>query len=821
MASTSRQSMQSTLLSTANVRRTSIKRGETIENNPSNNRQHRVVENFIVIWSDPKIDQLDSDYQNSISHLRQIVNSIEIFTNADHCLDFLGKVKDEKVVLIVSGSFGQQIIPHIQELNQLESIYIFCSHKSKYEQWSKNYEKIKGVFTGIISICNVLKQDIRQSEANLISVTILPSSSKMKSNEIDPTFMYSQLLKEILIDIEKEDTEKQKLIEFCREQYSQNDSELEFINEFDQGYLKQSPLWWYSREGFVYKMLNRALRSQDIEIISKMAFFVRDAHQQITQLYLQKSKEFSPFNVYRGQGMMNEEFEHMRQNSGGLISFNVFLSTSVDRQVALEFAQKSQNDSSKTAVLFQMEVDPTNASNPFASMENISFFPTEKEILFSMNTVFRIEEIKQIEDQLWQVNLSLTHNDDQQLKRVAESIRQDLADGRTGWHKLAILMAEIGDFDKADELCQQAFEKISNDDWSQLTHFHQFIGFIKMQKGDYSNSLSHLQKCLDIWLNKFPGYDQHLPSIYLNMGQSYYGQGQYDEALKTFQYALDKALQLSQPEYKVIGTLYYSIGQMLCDQGNFDEALKNYNLSLKVRLENFSSIDPSIAETYNGIGEVYQCMKDFNHALIHYEKAFEIQQRSLLPGSLEIVASYNRIGQLYFQMEDYSRAISYFDKARQIQEKSLPKDSPQLGLTNKLLGDGLKLMKDYSHSLAHYETALQISEKSFPIEDPSVAIICSNIGEIYYRMKDYSRALSYYQKAIESGQKAIPSNYLSMDEIYYETAKTLYHLKRYKEAKENAKQTYRIRRNTLGSQHPNVIEIKEYIHKLEKKLESK
>ncbi|CAF3655947.1 unnamed protein product [Rotaria sp. Silwood1] len=260
----------------------------------------------------------------------------------------------------------------------------------------------------------------------------------MKSNEIDPTFMYSQLLKEILIDIEKEDAEKQKLIKFCREQYSQNDSELEIINEFDQDYLKQSPLWWYSRE--------------------------------------------------------------------------------------------------------------------------------------------EIGEIQQIGDKLWQVNLSLTNHDDQQLKRIVESIREDLSDGRTGWHKLAILMDEIGNFDKADELCQQLFEKIMNDNWMQLTHFHQFIGFIKMRKGDYSNALSHLHKCLDIY------------------------QSQYDQALETFQYALNKALQLSEPEYK------------------------NYNLSLNIPLENFSSIDPLIAEAHIGIGEVYELMQDFDQALIHHEKALEIQE---------------------------------------------------------------------------------------------------------------------------------------------------------------------------------------------------
>ncbi|CAF1138832.1 unnamed protein product [Rotaria sp. Silwood1] len=205
-------------------RRLGNKMSETYLVYPTKSTDNRLGAMKVYHNKNPKIVESNSDYQNSISHLRCIVNAIKIFTDADRCLDFL------------------EIISCIHELNQVESVYIFCSDKSKHEQWSKSYEKIKGVFTEIGSVYDVLIQDIHQSEANLTSVTILAPSSNMKSHEIDPTFIYSQLLKEILIDIEKEDTEKQKLIDFCREQHPQNDSELEFINEFDRDYLKQSPL---------------------------------------------------------------------------------------------------------------------------------------------------------------------------------------------------------------------------------------------------------------------------------------------------------------------------------------------------------------------------------------------------------------------------------------------------------------------------------------------------------------------------------------------------------------------------------------------------
>jgi hypothetical protein len=92
----------------------------------------------------------------------------------------------------------------------------------------------------------------------------------------------------------------------------------------------------------------------------------------------------------------------MLKNKNGLLSFNNFLSTSTDREISLNVAKQSLTNPNLTAVLFKMDIDPFIASNPFASVDKISYFSdAENEILFSMHTIFRIDEIKQIGDRLW------------------------------------------------------------------------------------------------------------------------------------------------------------------------------------------------------------------------------------------------------------------------------------------------------------------------------------------------------------------------------------------------------------------------------------
>jgi hypothetical protein len=93
--------------------------------------------------------------------------------------------------------------------------------------------------------------------------------------------MYLQLLKEILLEFPYNPISKKELGDFCRLHYADSPGELKVTDEFERDYARPSPIWWYTTECFTYSMLNKVLRTQDIEIILKMGFFIRDLHQQI------------------------------------------------------------------------------------------------------------------------------------------------------------------------------------------------------------------------------------------------------------------------------------------------------------------------------------------------------------------------------------------------------------------------------------------------------------------------------------------------------------------------------------------------------------
>lgn len=75
-------------------------------------------------------------------------------------------------------------------------------------------------------------------------------------------------------------------------------------------------------------------------------------------------------------------------------------------------------------ILFVMTVDRKIDSIPFADIRHLSRFPDEDEILFSMHAVFRIGEIRNLDHdgKLFEVELTLTSDDDEDLRRLSECI---------------------------------------------------------------------------------------------------------------------------------------------------------------------------------------------------------------------------------------------------------------------------------------------------------------------------------------------------------------------------------------------------------------
>ena len=448
----------------------------------------RVVQNFLLVWLDTNICLSEKDSQNTLQQLRSVVNNITLFTDPNQCVVFLQGIQTEKAFVITSGSLGQALVPCVHSMVQVNALFIFCGEQNQHKQWATAWPKIQCVHTEIEPICKALQEAAKQcnqdSTATSFVELVTDDISNTDLNRLEPSFMYTQLFKNALLDMQHDEEVVQYLVRFCRGKYGDNSTQLQLIEELGQKYSSEKAIWWYTREGFTYQMLNRAPRLLKADILVNMGFFMHDLHRQIEQLHEKQINESGrkPCIVYRGQGMSTTDFDKLRRTEGGLLSFNSFLSTTENKQISLRFARNTTINEDMVRLLFSMTIDVNVKSTPFANIQQESRYQAEEEILFLMHSVFRIDDVNSIdgENRLFEVRLTLTQDDDPHLRVLSERFGEEIKDS-TGLDRIGRLLIQVGELDKAEELYRSILEQTSNSAAMEL--YYNQLGTIKRSQG--------------------------------------------------------------------------------------------------------------------------------------------------------------------------------------------------------------------------------------------------------------------------------------------------------------------------------------------------
>jgi Tfp pilus assembly protein PilF len=382
------------------------------------------------------------------------------------------------------------------------------------------------------------------------------------------------------------------------------------VNEFGRDYHPEQAIRWYIREGFTYQMLNRAIRLLKADIIVNMGFFIHDLHQQLKQLQQEQVGNYGgqPFLVYRGQGLAILDFEKLQRSEGGLLSFNCFLSTSSHKDVPIMLAESSAMGTDKVGILFVMTIDPNVSFIPFADIQNVSFFKTEAEILFSMHTVFRIGTI-QAKDHgrpYFEVALSLTKDDDMELSNLIEQLDSDMQ-ASDGWERMGQILIGVGQPNKAEELYNTLLEQTSNA--NNEGRYYPQLGFIKDAQGHYNEALFFYERAMEIFQKSPPANHPDLATSYNNIGLVYHNMGEYSKALASHEQALEirqKSLPANHPD---LATSYNNIGSVYDDMGEYSKALSSFERALEI----FQNSLPANQPDLKTLNENMEFLKSVSH----------------------------------------------------------------------------------------------------------------------------------------------------------------------------------------------------------------
>ncbi|CAF1583524.1 unnamed protein product [Didymodactylos carnosus] len=108
-------------------------------------------------------------------------------------------------------------------------------------------------------------------------------------------------------------------------------------------------------------MLNKVLRVWDIKTLMKLGFFITDLYSQLNDPHSEQRAVLAKTRtLYRDQVMSKAELKHIK--AGQFLSFNSFLSSTDDRQLAFKYLTKTIYDAPCTEsdlkqVLFIVNID--------------------------------------------------------------------------------------------------------------------------------------------------------------------------------------------------------------------------------------------------------------------------------------------------------------------------------------------------------------------------------------------------------------------------------------------------------------------------------
>jgi hypothetical protein len=306
----------------------------------------RDKDDFIIVWCN---EQAASD--DTIKTLHPLCNDIHYYQDLVNCISYIESLNPkEHVFLVVSPSFTS--FEAIHNKRQVDTIFIYgygpttlpaAMDASKYPKAISVSVDLKDLVESIIMM-SIEVAKCRQ----LFNLYNHKQKGLCNLSENSATFLWFQLFKEMLVNLPRNTTHdehdrlasKKCMIQQCYDYYRHNSTQMKNIADFDNTYRASNAIRWYTSDSFVYKFINKALRTEDMEVLHTFRFFIVDLctslaekHQEMLDLEVDL-----PPVVFRGTQMIKEEIESLKKNEGCLIATNGFLSTSRIREVAKVYA---------------------------------------------------------------------------------------------------------------------------------------------------------------------------------------------------------------------------------------------------------------------------------------------------------------------------------------------------------------------------------------------------------------------------------------------------------------------------------------------------
>ncbi|CAF0746414.1 unnamed protein product [Rotaria sordida] len=273
-------------------------------------------------------------------------------------------------------------------------------------------------------------------------------------------------------------------------------------------------------------------------------------------------------------------------------------------QEALSFLDYSILQDNLQPILIIIDADPNiKGIKSFANIAKYSYFIDGQEVLFTLGSVFQINNIHYNKNNhLWIINMILCSDYNHKLKPIFDYIKNEYSDEETGLLSFGCVLRQMGKFNEAENYYRKFLNQQQQYDYQSQAQCYHLLGNITLDKGNYDLSLEYYLKSLEIKMKKLESNARSLAYSHNNIAIIHWKKGNKKQAIESY----NKALK--------IWIEFYG-------EDDLKVAMCFNNIALIIRLKYLPNEHFDIGDVYNNIGAVHRYLGHYDLALNYFNRS--------------------------------------------------------------------------------------------------------------------------------------------------------------------------------------------------------
>ncbi|CAF0787766.1 unnamed protein product [Adineta steineri] len=636
--------------------------------------------------------------------------------------------------------------------------------------------------------------------------------------------IWYQLYLDIIKSLPCDEHTREEMLQKSQEYYSDQYSELRAINRFRTTYTSETAIRWYTEDSFVHKLVNKALRSEDIEVVFAFRFFITDLSNKIKEEYINQRQQYgtmaskfksdsnSIIKLFSGQVLPLMELERLEQNVGAVIAINGFFSTSVKRSTGLKFSERelSQNHLQRVLVEISFNTSLENIT-AFAEINTHTMYYNEEETLFDYGAVFNVTSVKYDSDiDLWDIKLAAVSRNFIEEQPYLSAIRETFIQN----HSYAVIYGIImgHGFGRKNEAIQYFGQLLLNysSDHVDIPDILEQRGILYEKNNEHTMALHDYNQALEIRRKRVRENLLGMGSLHNHIGILQMTTSDTRASLNSYQEAMNIYEQIYTKDYDHVtkAKVNESIGLTYLQAGNLTKALEYLTNVRKVYKKVLSDKHPYVIELMGHLGTVYETTNNFSIAMKLFYRQLNRSEETLPIDHPQLIKSFDDLIRIQIKMNQTSNisalisrytqklmttsdnhysffsytiamvashyessepaeAIRLYNEVLKISQKSIKVNVSLISNSHRKLATLNRKIGNLTDALDHASQALK-TQQQVSIEQQNKSLEADDlytIGSIYLEMKLYTDALQYLIKSLTIYQSIHLSNHPSIQSI--------------------------------------------------------